>query len=321
MNFSKGKIVQIKGDASFRKFYRRKNKQKTSIIVYAKKQKEKNLLIYDAVNKLLIKNRIMAPKLLSCNYNENYIEIQDFGKLSIYSILKNKKLNKFKIFKKIILLLNKIQKINNNKIKNFNNKNYKLPIYSKKILFNESKLFLKWYVPKMLIKKKALTLNKNLTSEINLLLLKLKLKNNTFVHRDFHVSNLMKIKKQIGILDSQDALIGNEAYDLASLIDDVRLKTSSKLKNSIYDYYIYLNKKKINKNYFRNDFEILSVLRNLKIIGIFTRLAIRDKKKKYLKLIPYAWKLIENRINNNIIFANLKNYLDDNFSMKTRMKK
>ena len=65
----------------------------------------------------------------------------------------------------------------------------------------------------------------------------------------------------------------------------------------------------------------MSVLRNLKIIGIFTRLATRDKKKKYLKLIPYAWKLIENRINNNIIFANLKNYLDDNFSMKTRMKK
>ena len=321
MNFKYNNIMPIKGDASFRKFYRKKNKNKTSILVFSKKEKEKNLLIYDAVNKLLIKNRIMAPKLLSCNYNENYIEIQDFGKLTIYSILKNKKLNKFKIFKKIILLLNKIQKINNNKIKNFNNKNYKLPIYSKKILFNEAKLFLKWYVPKMLIKKKASTLNKNLTSEINLLLLKLKLKNNTFVHRDFHVSNLMKIKKQIGILDSQDALFGNEAYDLASLIDDVRLKTSSKLKNSIYDYYIYLNKKKINKNYFRNDFEILSVLRNLKIIGIFTRLAIRDKKKKYLKLIPYAWKLIENRINNNIIFANLKNYLDDNFSMKTRMKK
>tara|TARA_Y100001970_G_C14224443_1_gene854724 strand:+ start:586 stop:1551 length:966 start_codon:yes stop_codon:yes gene_type:complete len=321
MNFNYNNVTPIKGDASFRKFYRKKNKNRTSILVFSEKEKEKNLLIYDAINKLLLKNRIKAPKLLSHNYNENYIEIQDFGKLTIYSILRNKKINKFKLFKKIILLLNKIQKINNNKIKNFKNKNYKLPIYSKKILFNEAELFLKWYVPKMLIKKKASALNKKLTSEINLLLLKLKLKNNTFVHRDFHVSNLMKIKKQIGILDSQDALIGNEAYDLASLIDDVRLKTSSKLKNSIYDYYIYLNKKKINKNYFSNDFEILSVLRNLKIIGIFTRLAIRDKKKKYLKLIPYAWKLIENRINNNIIFANLKNYLDDNFSMKTRMKK
>ena len=172
-----------------------------------------------------------------------------------------------------------------------------------------------------MIKKKTLALNKKLKNEINILLSKLKLKNNTFVHRDFHVSNLMKLKKQIGILDSQDALFGNKAYDLASLIDDVRLKTSFSLKNSIYNYYIHLNKKKINENYFRNDFEILSVLRNLKIIGIFTRLAIRDKKKKYLKLIPYAWKLIENRINNNIIFADLKNYLDDYFSVKIRMKK
>ena len=314
-------LTKIKSDASFRSFYRKKNKKKTSIIVSARKEKKKNLLIYDAINKLLVQNKIRAPKLLSHNYNENYIEIQDFGKLTIYSILKNKKKNKFKIFKKIILLLNKIQKINNNKIKNFNNTNYKLPIYSKKLLFNEAKLFLKWYVPKMLIKKKASALNKKLVSEINLLLSKLKLENNTFVHRDFHVSNLMKVKKQIGILDSQDALFGNKAYDLASLIDDVRLKTSFRLKNLIYNYYIYLNKKKINENYFRNDFEILSVLRNLKIIGIFTRLAIRDKKKKYLKLIPYAWKLIESRINNNIIFADLKNYLDDNFSMKTRIKK
>ena len=321
MTLDKKFLKKIKGDASFRSFYRKEYRKKKSIIVAAKKEKKKNLLIYDSINKLLIENGIKAPKLLNHNYHKNYIEIEDFGKFTIYSILKNKKKNKFKIFKKIILLLNKIQKIKKNKIKNFNNKNYILPVYSKKLIADESKLFLKWYIPNIFIKKKALTLNKKLTTKINLLLSKLKLKNDTFVHRDFHVSNLMKIKKQIGILDSQDALFGNKAYDLASLIDDVRLKTSSKLKNSIYDYYIYLNKKKINKNYFRNDFEILSVLRNLKIIGIFTRLAIRDKKKKYLKLIPYAWKLVENRINNNIIFANLKNYLDDNFSMKTRMKK
>ena len=321
MNFNYNNVTPIKGDASFRKFYRKKNKNKTSILVFSKKEKEKNLLIYDAVNKLLIKNGIKAPRLLSYNYNKNYIEIQDFGKLTIYSKLKNKKVNKFKIFKKIILLLNKIQKINNNKIKNFNNKNYILPVYSNKLIADESKLFLKWYIPNIFIKKKALTLNKKLTTKINLLLSKLKLKNNTFVHRDFHVSNLMKLKKKIGILDSQDAVYGNKAYDLASLIDDVRLKTSLKLKNSIYNYYVSLNKQKINENYFRNDFEILSVLRNLKVIGIFTRLAVRDDKKSYLKLIPYAWKLIENRIDNNLIFGDLKNYLDANFSKKIRMKK
>ena len=321
MTLDKKFLKKIKGDASFRSFYRKEYRKKKSIIVAAKKEKKKNLLIYDAINKLLIKNGIKAPKLLNHNYHKNYIEIEDFGKFTIYSILKNKKKNKLQIFKKIILLLNKMQKIKNNKIKNFNNKNYILPVYSNKLIADESKLFLKWYIPNIFIKKKALTLNKKLTTKINLLLSKLKLKNDTFVHRDFHVSNLMKLKKKIGILDSQDAVYGNKAYDLASLIDDVRLKTSLKLKNSIYNYYVYLNKKRINKNHFRNDFEILSVLRNLKVIGIFTRLAVRDNKKSYLKLIPYAWKLIENRINNNLIFADLKNYLDANFSKKIRMKK
>ena len=70
-----------------------------------------------------------------------------------------------------------------------------------------------------------------------------------------------------------------------------------------------------------SDFEILSILRNMKIIGIFTRLAVRDKKKQYLKLIPYAWKLIELRISNNEKFSQLKILLDLNFSKKIRNQK
>ena len=71
---------------------------------------------------------------------------------------------------------------------------------------------------------------------------------------------------------------------------------------------------------FKNDFEILSVLRNLKIIGIFTRLSIRDKKNNYLKLIPYAWKLIEQKIEKNKKFVELKSILDKYFSKKKRNK-
>ena len=70
----------------------------------------------------------------------------------------------------------------------------------------------------------------------------------------------------------------------------------------------------------KNDFEILSVLRNLKIIGIFTRLAMRDKKKQYIKLIPYAWKLIEQRISNNLLFEDLEKTLNKYFSKKIRAK-
>ncbi|NQW07523.1 MAG: phosphotransferase, partial [Candidatus Pelagibacter sp.] len=88
-----------------------------------------------------------------------------------------------------------------------------------------------------------------------------------------------------------------------------------------YNYYLKFNKNKISKNILLNDFEILSVLRNMKIIGIFTRLAMRDRKKRYLALIPYAWKLIELRASNSVIFSELKRILDINFSKKIRSLK
>ena len=91
---------EIKGDASFRKFYR--NTKKNSIIVFANIEKIKNLLIYDAINKILIKNDIIAPKLLSQNYKKNYIEIQDLGNKTIYQILIKNKKNHYLIFKKAI---------------------------------------------------------------------------------------------------------------------------------------------------------------------------------------------------------------------------
>ena len=126
----------------------------------------------------------------------------------------------------------------------------------------------------------------------------------------------MKVKEKIGIIDSQDALIGNKAYDLASLIDDVRFKSTLSFKNRVYNFYIN-KQKKLDKKKFKNDFEILSILRNLKIIGIFNRLAIRDGKKKYLRLIPYAWELISIRINKSKVFENLKSLLRSNFNKKS----
>ena len=318
MRLDKSILKKIKDDASFRSFYRKKNNKRNSIIVYATKEKEKNLLIYDAINSLLIKNKIIAPKLYKENYKKNFIEIEDFGDDTVFKLLKKKRSNKINLYKRSIDLLNKIQKIKQKKIKNFKGENYKVPIYEDNKLFKEVKLFSDWYAKKYISKKKLPTFNIEINKQIKFLLSNLKLKNDTFVHRDFHVSNLMKYKKELATIDTQDALIGNRAYDLASLIDDVRFKSNKKLKDNIYNYYLKLNKKKINTSILLNDFEILSVTRNMKIIGIFARLAVRDKKKKYLKLIPYAWKLIEMRIKKNQIFDGLKRTLDLNFSKELR---
>ena len=302
-------LQKIKGDASFRTFYR--SKKRNSIFAYAKKEKKKNLLIYDAVNKILIKNKLLAPNLISHNYKKNFIEIEDFGNISLFRVLKNKKNNKYLFFKKIINLLNKLQSIKTKKIKNFLNQDYKLELYKNKILHREAKFFSDWYVEKKLNKNKSL-FKKKFQNETNKLLSKLNNKNVTFVHRDFHVSNLMYFKNQIGLIDNQDAVIGNKAYDLASLIDDVRLKTNARLKEKVFNYYIKTNKK-LNLKKFKEDFEILSILRNLKIIGIFTRLAFRDNKKKYIQLIPYAWEMIDYRLKQDEIFNDLRFLLKKNF--------
>ena len=98
--------------------------------------------------------------------------------------------------------------------------------------------------------KKNYKFNIEINKQIKFLLSNLKLKNDTFVHRDFHVSNLMKYKKKLATIDTQDALIGNRAYDLASLIDDVRFKSNKKLKDNIYNYYLKLNKKKLIKLFY-----------------------------------------------------------------------
>ena len=176
--------------------------------------------------------------------------------------------------------------------------------YNYKDLYEEADLFNTWYAPyynkKLTMPKKRRMVRKIIKNLIS----KIKLSNNIFVHRDFHVSNMMYKNNKIYLIDNQDAVIGNPAYDLASLIDDVRYKSSHLLKEKIYSYFLQKNKK-IEEKSFRNDFLILSVLRNLKILGIFTRLAKRDKKKNYLKLIPYTLKLIKLRTSGNDIFDEL----------------
>jgi len=322
MTLKKFKLSSISGDASFRQYYRKFNPKKnlSSIIIISKKEKNKNLLVYTAINQFLLDHNIRAPRLLAENYKKGFIEIEDFGNITIHNILKKSK-KKFHIYKKTVDLLIRLQKIKSRIIKNFYGKSYKLENYSVKNLHKESDLFFDWYLPLIMKKNKALKIKKVLKKELQILYKKLKLKNKIFVHRDFHVSNLMKINSRIGVIDSQDAIIGNPTYDLASLIDDVRIKTSNQLKKNIFNYYlnrcpkIYRRK----KNEFIHDFNILSVQRNLKIIGIFSRLFKRDKKKQYLKLIPYTWKLLETRSKDKM-FSEINTILNKFIPSKTRAK-
>ncbi|MDC3038649.1 phosphotransferase [Candidatus Pelagibacter sp.] len=306
MKLNNRKVTQLKGDASERSFYRSKN----SIIIFSKKNKKKNLLIYDAINRILNSGGICAPRLLKNNYKKNLIEVNDLGDVTLLKLLKNRK-NKKKIFIKVLDLLFKVQKIKKFYSKDFTGRKYRMISYSKDKLLKEAYLFNEWYLPRKLSKKKLNQFKKKFKNIFFRLSKAIKLPDNVFVHRDFHVSNIMLKQKKFHLIDSQDAVIGNPAYDLASLIDDVRLKTSNSLKEEMFNHF---TKKYLNRDLkkFENDFLILSVLRNFKILGIFSRLAKRDNKNRYLKYIPYTWSLIKLRTKNGKVFDELRIILNNN---------
>ena len=130
----------------------------------------------------------------------------------------------------------------------------------------------------------------------------------------------MVYKDNYWLIDSQDMIIGNPLYDVASLIDDVRIKLPSHIQEKLFNYYYRTSKiKKEKYENLKNDFDILSVQRNLKILGIFVRLYKRDGKPDYLKYLPYTWSLIERRVKNPI-FKNFNLILKKHLKIK-KLKK
>jgi aminoglycoside/choline kinase family phosphotransferase len=112
------------------------------------------------------------------------------------------------------------------------------------------------------------------------------------VLRDYHAENLIWLPDRagparVGLLDHQDALIGHPAYDLASVLEDARRDTSAPLRAAMLARYCAATG--ADPDTFGAAFAILAAQRNLKIVGIFARLCIRDGKPSYVDLIPRVW--------------------------------
>ena len=288
------KIKEIKGDASFRKYFRISYKKNSYVLALAEKEKESNILNYVLINKFLRNKGINSPTVIDYNYKNGLALLEDFGDKTYLQLISKSK-NKFNVYKSLIKYLIKLQRIK------FKQNIFRFKKYNFKVLKREIDLFFIWYLPHVLKIKS----NSQILKLRRLLLSILRnnfIKNNYFVHRDFHISNLMAYKSgsknKIGVIDSQDALIGSKAYDVVSIIDDVRIKTDFLLKQKLFNFYLSLAKreKNFNTNQFKKEFSILSVQRAMKIIGIFSRLFKRDKKSRYLKLIPYTWTILNKRL-------------------------
>jgi aminoglycoside/choline kinase family phosphotransferase len=143
----------------------------------------------------------------------------------------------------------------------------------------------------------------------------------TLVLRDYHVDNLMLVHGRVGLaacglLDFQDALVGPASYDFISLVEDARRDIAPELIAAMRARYVAAFPA-LDRDAFDASCAVLAAQRHAKVIGIFTRLCVRDGKPKYLVHIPRVWRLLE-RAAAHPALAPVRQWLDGNIPRRSR---
>ncbi len=114
-----------------------------------------------------------------------------------------------------------------------------------------------------------------------------------WVLRDYHSPNLLWVPERVGLqrvglIDTQDAVLGHPAYDLVSMIQDARVDIDPKLADHVYHVYVATRRQQgqFSETDFATAYAVLGAQRATKILGIFARLNKRDGKPAYLKHMP-----------------------------------
>lgn len=171
------------------------------------------------------------------------------------------------------------------------------PDYDDARLLDEASLLPDWYVPQILGEPVSAAARADYLDIWKRAFVGARAVPNSLVLRDYHVDNLMRVAGREGIaacglLDFQDAVRGPVTYDLVSLIEDARRDVSPDVTERVKEYYLAAFPT-LDREDFARSLAILGAQRHAKVIGIFTRLCVRDGKAEYLGHIPRLWRLLE----------------------------
>ena len=197
-----------------------------------------------------------------------------------------------------------------------------LPPYSDQLFLNEAALLIDWYVPAVLGKSLAADARADFVSAWQTVLPLARTVPETLVLRDYHVDNLLRINGRegvaaCGLVDFQDAVAGPVSYDFVSLVEDARRDIPNALVGELRGHYLDAVPQTDADNFDRSC-AILGAQRHCKVIGIFTRLCVRDGKPGYLDHIPRVWRLLETALTHPAL-AGIAAWLDAQLPVADRI--
>ena len=274
------RIAPLAGDASFRRYFRvHADDGSTAVLMDAPPEKEDSRPFL-AIGRQLHDMGFSAPQALATELDIGLVLLEDFGDDRVGPVLVREPGRERAVYETAVDILAALHQLPAGPV----------PPYAEPELLREARLFPDWYLPAMNITEAS-----GYDAAWAPLWSAVRAEPPVLVLRDYHADNLMIIDRPglrgLGLLDYQDALAGHPAYDLASLLQDIRRTVSPALEAAMIDRYLAA-RPGVDGAAFRTAYAILAAQRNIKILGVFTRLYVRDGKAGYPAFHPRLWELV-----------------------------
>jgi hypothetical protein len=270
-------IEPLAGDASFRRYFRVHRGDEIAVLMDAPPPHEDPKPYID-VAQWLVDAGFSAPRILAKDMEQGLILIEDFGGNRMREALDANPESAEAMYRTTADILAALH----------TRPAMALPPYDMAQYLREANLFTDWYCPAL-----GLAVDEDSWSTAWKSVLPIVLKDTApvvTVLRDYHAENIMLLDRagiqQFGLLDFQDALAGHPAYDLVSMLQDARCDVPETIEAMARRYYAELARP---NSQFDSCYAILGAQRNIKILGIFTRLWKRDGKPHYLGFQARVW--------------------------------
>ncbi|MFW9606719.1 MAG: aminoglycoside phosphotransferase family protein [Pseudomonas sp.] len=272
-------LTAASSDASFRRYFRWDNGQRTLIVMDAPPPQENCAPFVDIATRLAACG-VSVPDILAADLEQGFLLLSDLGKNTYLEVINAE--NADNLFEDALQALVRFQQTANTD---------NLPIYDDALLRRELALFPDWYVTQHLKHSWDAHAQSLWERTCEQLIQSALAQPRVLVHRDYMPRNLMASEPNPGILDFQDAVLGPVTYDVTSLFKDAFLSwPEERIAAWLARYWELASAAGIPLPSTFDDFQrasdLMGVQRHLKVIGIFARICHRDGKPKYLGDVP-----------------------------------
>jgi aminoglycoside/choline kinase family phosphotransferase len=307
LGFAAASVEPASADASFRRYFRVRDRGRTYVVMDAPPEKE-DLGPFVAVAEALAAVGVHVPRILEQDREQGFLLLTDLGS-RLYLAELNAGGDADRLYADAATALLAIQT-------RAGAAAARLAPYGVATLDREVQLFPDWFLAKHLRSEVGADVRDAIERASARLAVAALEQPQVFVHRDYHSRNLMVCADaNPGILDFQDAVRGAVTYDLVSLWKDAYVVwPRERVLGWLKDYRRRAAAAGLalpDDAEFVRWFDLMGVQRHLKVLGIFARLWYRDGKPGYLRDLPTVLAYVTEAVRAYGELGELRRLIDD----------